>query len=308
MVFVLLAQVAIPLARQDYYNLNMDKALWVREKIFGSNKDYDTVFLGTSHSFGAIDPRIILPEKAQEGTALNLSIYFGGRNLYYIFARDLLANHRVKNLVLEICSDKPTHDFHPAYRFYCNTKDVFTGPPLSVQLFALYHKKEFAMRIADICAAMLKPPVIFMRAKLVHPKKVGSVFDSTLGYGNNDHQPDLAEKVSQAFSLDPVRVSKSEDKQYFFEPSYEDWFSYIRKIAEIADEQGTRLYIMYLPSRNDPIPPDGFIRALSRHGTLIIPDLEKIYRYDLWYDEGHLNSKGAVVFSEELRKWFRDQG
>ncbi len=307
MVFVLIAQAVVPLARQDHYNLEVEKALWVKEKIFSSNRDYHTVFLGTSHSLGAIDPRIILPEQAREGTALNLAIFWGGRNLYYIFARDLLENHRVDNLVLEICSDKPTHEFHPAYRFYCNTRDVFSGPPLSVQLFALYHKKEFAMRIADICAAMLKPPVIFLRARVAPPLKGGSVFDSTLGYGNNDHQPDVAEKVSHAFSLDPVRVGKSEDKQYFFEPSYADWFSSIRKIAELAEEQGTRVYIMYLPSRNDPIPPDGFLEELSRHGTLIIPDLEKIYQYDLWYDEGHLNSKGAYILSHDLREWFRVQ-
>ncbi|HHO75117.1 MAG TPA: hypothetical protein ENN05_01665 [Deltaproteobacteria bacterium] len=305
--FVLLAQAVVPLDRQDYYNLDMEKALWVKKKIFGDNKDYHTVFLGTSHSFGAIDPRIILPQQAREGTALNMSIYFGGRNLYYIFARDLLANHRVKNLVLEICSDKPTHDFHPAYRFYCNTRDVFTSPPVSVQFFALYHKKELTIRIADICAALLKPPVIFLRAKFGSPQTHSITFEKTMGYGNQDHDPNMAEKVSHAFSLDPVRVEKAQDERHFFEPSYADWFSHVRKISELAQGQGTRLYILYLPSRNAPIPPDGFIEELSRHGTFIIPELEKIYRHDLWFDEGHLNSKGAYILSHDLREWFRDR-
>jgi len=58
--------------------------------------------------------------------------------------------------------------------------------------------------------------------------------------------------------------------------------------------------IIYLPSRNYPIPADGIVQELSLIGTLIIPDLEKLYRYDLWFDDGHLNSRGAVVLSEDL--------
>lgn len=304
--FVLLAQVAVPLARQDYYNLDIDKALWVKEKIFGNNLDYDTVFLGTSHTLTAVDPRIIAPAQAEKETALNLAICWGGRNLYYIFARDLLENHRVKNLVLEICSDKPSHDFHPAYRFYCNTSDVFTGPPLPVQMFALYHKEEFTTRVADICAAMLKPAVIFLRAEFATPKTPSSRLNERLGFDPLEHPVDMAEKVSYAFSLDPARVDKSNDERYFFEPSYKDWFSYIKKISQLAQKSGTRVYILYLPSRNYPIPPDGLTKELSSYGTLVIPDLQKIYRHDLWYDDGHLNSKGAVVLSEDLSTRFKD--
>ncbi len=300
--FVLLAQVAVPLKRPDYYNMENDKALWVKEKIFGNHEDYDTIFLGTSHTLSAIDPRIIRPEAAKKGKALNLAICWGGRDLYYIFARDLLDNHRVKNLVVEVCSLKPHHVFHPAFRFYCSTRDVFTGPPLSVQVFALFHEKMLTTRLADICAALLKPPVIYLKAKFRALRPYNITYDSSLlGFGPQDLPPDKAKRLEEAFRMDPARVVRSNYKRHFYDPSYSDWFYYLRRISRLARLHHTHLYILYLPGRNYPIPPKELTDELSRLGTLVIPDLKKIYRYDLWHDDGHLNSKGALVLSEDLK-------
>lgn len=300
-VFVVLVQIFVPIERQDFYNLKNDKALWVKEKIFGSHEDYDTIFLGTSHTLCAIDPRLVRPEAALNDKALNLAICWGGRNLYYIFARDLLANHKVKNLVVEVCSYKPKHVFHPAFRFYCNTKDVFDGPPLSVKLFSLFHKKMFTTRLSDICAALLKPPVVYLRAKLEAFSPYKNVYDSSLlGFAPGDLSPDKAKQIEEAFKQDPAQVVKAKDHTSLLDPPYSDWFYYLHKISNLAKEHGTHLYILYLPSRNYPIPADGFVQELSRIGTLIIPDLEKIYRYDLWFDNGHLNSRGAAILSKDL--------
>ncbi|MEA2101742.1 MAG: hypothetical protein U9P80_04110 [Thermodesulfobacteriota bacterium] len=298
--FVILAQICCPLKRSDYYNLNNSKALWVKQRIFSDHEAYDTIFLGTSHTLSAIDPAVIRPDTS-EGRSLNLSICWGGRNLYYIFARDLLENHKVKNLVVEICSDKPKHVFHPAFRFYCNTRDVFDGPPASVKAFALFHKKMFTTRLSDICAALLKPPVIYMSSKLdiIRPYR-GKENLGFLGFSPVTLPDDRAKRLEALFKQDPARVVRAEDEAYFLYPPFQDCFYYISKISTLAREHNTHLYIMYLPSRNDPIPPPAFTDELSRLGTFVCPDLKKIYRYDLWYDDGHLNSKGAAVLSKDL--------
>lgn len=75
---------------------------------------------------------------------------------------------------------------------------------------------------------------------------------------------------------------------------------YLKKISELCKEHGVKLYFLFLPARNGPLPGPHYREVLAKYGELVDVPFDGLYEGSLWRDVNHFNVEGTKLFTNRL--------
>lgn len=275
------------------YNHNDRKYLWIREQIFDDSRpSFDTVFVGTSHTWTAVNTATINARFPGQ-RSYNFGVNWFGVDTKAVIVQDLLERKRVKNLVFEIASydDANTHEY---FRFMAPLKNAWGHAARQwsgvgrEQVLTLDPKFKDAVEqsLSVLAPFVVKGWYFGLREKLARPQMPE-------GEGRNDGW----ESVDQVWSFEDPAVTittvHDENRTISLNPN-------LTAIIELCRRRGVKLFFPFVPVRNEPLPGPRHVAALAPFGEIIVLDPATYYPAPLWFNPQHLNTRGAAVFTEQL--------
>jgi len=288
---LLLLVLIIPVEKRlKYEGLKDDcfnHALWIHDRIFLNEKDVDIAFLGSSQSLNGIND-ILLEEKMEGESVVNLAYCRLGRNLSYVLLRELLAEKSPRAVIIEVRWDENRFG-HPIFPYLANSKDLIATNPL-------YYKGQFE----DIYRNLVYK--ISRIQKSLFPEERPD-------YINWEHGHSSSPGAAELSILEKAKEKISQKSGQSWNRSFETAFpkDYLRKCKELCDEKGVELYFLYVPEYGtldkDPLEWD-FYQSL---GECLLTYHSMISDPALWHDPKHLNTAGAQIFSEEVAELLKEK-
>lgn len=281
---------AMPLDKRFAYHFIKndceDHAAWMYDRMVYNKTPMDVVILGTSQTRDAVMDSIVEERLQQLGTNKHI-VNFGycrfGRNFQYSVIKDLLKHKNVDEIILEVGSGEERLS-HVDFPYVADSRDVLF--PVVV-----FNQKMFG----DIFKAL------GMRFELFKAYVLGRIPEYDIHQGGYGCTPcgGVAEEQVLADakrSVDSPRY-KSSDMEKWFNQLYP--LAYLEKIVALAKEHHCRVSFLYLPSYGNPAKPKSYDLYRS-YGDVYLPPMEILTYKPFWSDHAHLNSDGALKFSEWL--------
>lgn len=292
---ILLGAISVGIFESDpslKYQLSYYAYRWFGATMYDSKVRIDTLFIGSSRTWAAVDPRIIR-EAHPEDQVYNFGVNWHGRHLRYVILRDLLKVKKVKRVILEVYHLEPG-----AYHRFSSLVGSLQDAPLIID--ALWNTKglRFQRKLSEIWTYLLSQTVksyyLLGRRWLLPADNFASI-DRTFGYkkiNNAAAERDYYEKNKSI----PVKVKKFQDERSDYP------MDTIERISALCQAHGAELYFLFVPGRNEALPSDRYQAQLESFAPLIVPDVAQLYRPDLWVNATHFNRKGAVLFTNMMLK------
>lgn len=290
----MLSALLFELQPQVKYNIHDPIYHRLKARIFDKTPArFDIAFFGSSHIWNAVNTELINKRRPQIYT-YNFGVNWFGNDAKLILIRDLLEQKPVGKLVLEI-TNEDDHAKHNYFRFLATMsdlepalKDAWRNISWRDAVTLSPNFKEEAEHLAGTLVPFTTKGYYFtFREFLWHTPPVDP--DDPAGFLSIDRTIEFDDPsiyIGQADdSHKDVRLSRS-----------------LRSISKLCQQHGVELYFLFVPSRNEPSPGNKFLALLSEHGRVIQLDAKTYYQPDLWYNRGHLNTKGANIFTELLLK------
>ena len=277
-------------------------ARWIYERANFDPAPIDVVFLGPSRTAAGVNSRELetaLGEMGIHAHVVNFSLPETGRDINYVVARELFRTKSPKVLVLGI-TEKPSRFGHPAFK-YVAASALVADPGYFINLNYLSNLTYLPYRRMELFLADLWPSLMGL-TKTFNPETYrGSDIDTTsagFSSGRSRSVPASHEELVrgvhklEAGMRPPILPASLSDVEFGDERHY------IREIAELAREKGTRIVFLNLPfySGPDTIQDEPFYRQF---GDII--NASFIASHPEWYaDYAHLTTHGASVLTAWL--------
>lgn len=257
-------------------------AQWLHDRIACNTAPADIVFLGSSHSFNAIDDGFITG-KIGNKQALNLGYCRLGTNLYLPIIRKLLAEKNPQKVVFEVREFEPSYS-HPMFPYFAQQKDVITAwPILHPDYFSdLYIHFTYKTELIQQQIFRSAPATKISTYPYGHVPSAG-VADSV----------DLHRKVNEK-NMAMKTPERFKSLKLLF-PAH-----YLREVTALCKAAGAEVYFLYLPGYASPMAEPGESEFYRQMGQLLIPPADIFQEPTYWFDEEHLNEKGSRILSEWL--------
>jgi hypothetical protein len=271
---------------------------WIYERIHFDPTPIDVAFIGSSRTGQSIHSRRLQDDLASAGLNVNAVNFFcvrAGVNIQYVIAKELLANRKVKLLVLEM-AEREERKPHDAFVLYADPVDILNAP-LVVNVNYLSDIAQLPGRQVSLAFQTALQSLGWRHPDFVPPPYQGPNLD-------------YAEFVT---SLDQVRhsraISRSEIEMNRLRT---DWMQQLRQpllpeslnnlefrfpryyenaILDLARAHGTKVVFLYTPQYGGPESPPPY--ALYADRAKLINPWAAVQDYRLWSDENHLNWSGA---------------
>ncbi len=272
---------------------------WIGQKIFDPHTDMRIAFVGTSRTWTAVETDTI-NARMPRARAYNLGANWFGRQARWIVVRDLLEQQKLERLVLEVAHEEE-YDVHPYSAYLGGPLDLPTQKLRELDWRqVLGFQRPFKMVLADVidyyACETVRGFYLWYR-RLWH----GSIRDQDLrnqdaAFGH--HAPSVTAEAQAEFYASikdvPAHYGAFDDSSTLFRDEY------LRKISALCREKGVRLYFLFIPERNAPLPGPRFLALLRELGEPVLLDLDGLFEPELWRDAGHWNGKGTAIFTERL--------
>ncbi len=278
-----------------------NKASWIYDRVFLSDKDMDVVFIGASQTATAVKDEMI-EKRLNEQTGQNLKVASlgycrGGRDIQYVMLQDVFRNKKPKLVVIEVSEDEPKKS-HPVFPYLAETGDLLGSAVFFNQRFPLSIWKGLIIRFE------------YLKVQLFWGDSYHTGVAAEHGYIPTDAVADHAALTRNRMNWEKRLAGNKSAVMRKIELRYS--LHYLEKMVQMVGKNGSRVVFLYLresgSSLNEPILSD-FYHSISE--VMILP--EGIYTDPgNWFDASHLNDKGATLASEviagELSNMFRDNG
>lgn len=254
---------------------------FIYEKII-DQKNYDILFIGSSHTMNAINDSIITFNTKQQ--SLNLGLCGLGKNKEYMILKDWIQQHEQtlpKKIFIECNHWENTYSYNN-YGYMADANDIVDG-------MFLWNR---SMHMDFVNALKVRIDYIY------ETENKFSVDTDKYGFLLNPMQLDheIAKQKKNA------RVKKWEkEKQNLLgslEFSYPNY--YVQKIAKLCNKNNIQLYFLYLPSYGWPTKQPMHTKFLAQYGPVVILPSSIDEQLNLWADDEHHNRLGAEKISNEL--------
>jgi hypothetical protein len=253
-----------------------EQGRWIYNRIFINPKRIDVAFIGSSHTMGAVQDSLMNEISKQNGFNIettNLGFCRTGRDIHYIFVRDLLQQKKIKLLVVEV-TEKEEYYSHPDFPWIATMDD----------LIAPKSKNHEYWRIMGEGIAYRWE---FVKRRLNHGFDKDKDVRNDFSYWGHIHVADTA-------SLSAAKKAQ----EAAFDPSYKgagnDYtLKWLIEIAKLAMSNKVPIVFLYQPSYGSPLKKPYEIGLYDKYGpTWQLPD-SILINPKYWYDEGHLNREAA---------------
>ena len=291
---------------QQLTGSDLFRSRWVYERIHFDKTPIDVAIVGTSRVEAAISPSVLEQElSAKFGRPIhvaNLAIPDEGRNLHYLFVKDLLQYHPEVRIVLLSVSEQ-ADTTHPAFRYLASVQDLLHAPLLINHYYVLdaailpYRQLSYFVQSkfpkwfgvshtlrADYHGANWDPTYSFYlpSGRLVDRNMVGS--------------PAKLEVGSQVRTAMLGGVWRKPSRWHTLNNPVEP--EYTKRLAHLADSHCTEVLFVHLPYYKNPphIYDEGLYQSLGP--LLDARELSGDPR--LYADPEHFNRSGTDLVSKWL--------
>lgn len=283
---LLIAFAFFPIERRNrYIGLKDDcfnHGIWIFDRLYQNEKAVDVAFIGSSHTVNGINDKLIEDSLKQFGAhVLNLGYCRLGRNLSYVFVKELIRTKKPKTIILEVMEDEDRYS-HPIFPYIAGTADVF----FPVLLF----NRDM---VVDMREAVIYKQTLIQEA--VFSTNVSLPYSiEEFGFACS---PDTAsrgylDEINQKKYIDKPPLSHFERDFYMKYPR-----CYLHKIVDICNRNSVNIYFLYLPGYGKHLPRPAEFVTYCNYGKVLIPP-EKLFNTPaFWKDEEHLNQAGAATLS-----------
>jgi hypothetical protein len=269
------------------------KAGWIYHRIHDNPAPIDVVFIGSSHTVFGIDATRAADAFAAAGGGRQQWVNFGlqhlGRNVPWLFAREVLRARKVKLLVVEVQEDE-SRSLHPAFGALADAWDIVDAPWI-INTDYLADLSGLPLRQARLFARSLAgaaPPsdtmddwndtVIEAHAPGAMPRKaVHSVAELEA------ERAHFARTIAVKDSL-PWPLARLENRANLI---------YLQRIIQLAAENHVPVRFLYMPNWKTAALP----RYIGVYGSVLFP--REVYAHrEYWQDIAHMNAAGADALSD----------
>lgn len=278
---------------------------WIYERTRFDPTPIDVAFLGPSRIGAAINAPLLQTDLAGLGETANvvdLSTPEEGRNINLVFAEELFASKHPKLVVIGVI-EKPGRFGHPAYK-YLAPATMVADPGYVGNVNYLSDLMYLPFRQMKLFAARLCPSLFGLDER----------FDPTRYRGSNPpyasvlHLPDgrIVDRrtVAPAESLESAQAKRAVAEHPPILPraladvEFGGDRHYIRAIAHLAQQHGTRVAFLFLPYFHGPRT----IQEQDLYGSFgPILDAGFLADHPEWFsDVAHLNQDGAIALTNWL--------
>ncbi len=276
-----------------YHYINDDCAghgAWVYDRVFRNSRPVDIAFLGSSRTIhGPMDQLLEDSLHRQTGDSLHV-LTLGycrlGRNMRYVFLKDLLQQKQPEMIVMEVREDASRYS-HPIFPYLAESEDafrpviwfnqsLFKDMYLALETRFEYHKRNWLRTTPSNYPYNPQP----------------------YGYGSSTIEADptiLEEKKNERIDRAAFKL-KEKGRNFHLRFARK----YLEKISRLANERGIQLHFLYLPEYGWPLDYPLELANYQQYGEVWLPPRTILDDPKNWMDDGHLNDRGARLLSEWL--------
>jgi hypothetical protein len=266
-----------------------NKASWIYDRVFLSERNMDVVFIGASQTACAVKDELIekkLGELTGETVKVaSLGYCRGGRDIQYVMLKEVFRQKKPKLIVIEVSEDEPKKS-HPVFPYLADTNDLFGSAVLYNQRFFQSLWKGLTVRFEYLKGQVFGSDTYYG--------------DSTASYGYipteevADHAILLRNRMDWEGRLNRRKTSIKRNMELRYS------MHYLEKIVNMSKENGSRVVFLYLRESGsglkEPMLTDFYMLFSD---IVMLP--EEIYTDPgLWFDATHLNDRGATLASEVI--------
>lgn len=271
---------------------------WIYERIHFDPTPIDVAFLGSSRTGQSIHSRRLEEDLARQGIEANAVNFFfvrSGVNIQYVIAKELLANRKVKLLVLEI-AEREERTPHDAFVSYADPIDILNAPwAININYLSDLarlpgRQVSLAFQTALQSRGLRRPdfvPPPYQGPNLDYAEFIvsrdGARHERTASFSKaemDDKRWKWLHTITGKVLPEPLR-----DLEFRFPRYYE------KELLDLAQAHGTKVVFLYVPQYGGPQNPPPYDLYAGR-ADLINPS-PIVQDYRLWFDENHLNWEGA---------------
>jgi hypothetical protein len=277
--------------KRAYHYLTDDcegRGAWMYRRIYESREPIDIAFLGSSHTINGINDTLInqiLRDAGSTKTVCNLGYCRLGRDLTYVLMKDLIEQKKTTLFVIEVITDEPSHS-HPVFPFMGETRDILHPQ-------TIVNKSYFN----TVYSASVARWMYLRQNWMNEPYPYKYALRENFGFTTN------------TFNADTNMLNASKEKRIKNKQQSYRWTRalnlpypriWLKKIQQLAKENGCSICFLYLPPYGSPEPWPLEIKSYQRSGeTWVLPDTLLSNKKN-WYDNDHMNLRGANVTSRIL--------
>lgn len=268
-----------------------NKAGWIYDRLYSSDKKTEVVFVGASQTSCAIMDQFVESElKNLMGKNLkvaNLGYCRGGRDVQFLILKEVFRKKKPELVVIEVTEDEPKKS-HPVFPYLAETGDLFGSFKFLNQRFFSGLWKGLNIRLEFVKWKIFKD-TLFIPDSTVEFSYLPSdlmVNEEDIHENKKNWDKRLKKDKSEFQSQIETRYSKH----------------YVEKMVNLAKANHCEFVFLYLhESGNDLKTPKYYKDYLQKSEVILLPD--SIYQnHKNWMDVTHFNDRGAKLASTHIAK------
>ncbi|MBN9669876.1 hypothetical protein [Roseibium aggregatum] len=239
---------------QSFRGTIFERLTWVYERIHFDEKPIDVVIIGSSRAGRGIDSRLVEKDLLAKGlsySVANLSLPASGLDIRYTEAEELFRTRDVKLLILPVVEALP-RDGHQAFGDLATPSQILTSPPIVNRNLPL-NLIQLPMRQIKLGVATLVPEAFGYRASFDPETYQGSYRPA--GKPNEEGGSGQGALTDAEHKEALEKESRRRHRQIRppILPDSLGWVefgvsrSYVKKILELAETNGTKVAFVFLP-------------------------------------------------------------
>lgn len=264
--------------KDDCYN----HGAWIFDRITHNATPTDIAFIGSSHTIHAFQEKEIEQIFENQYHVANFGYCRFGRNLEFVFIKELLKYKSPRLLVIEVHEDEPKNS-HDIYPYLAGTTDLLSTP-------TLVNRDYFADVFTGLSARMEQ-----FKSNYIFFEKYPAPDLNPYGYGESDRIAP-AEELKLNEQVWSKRLKNRLNAQ-FENIQLKYPLAYLNKSLGLAKAKNIQVIYVYLPEYGSGLKEPLRMKEYEKTGeVLILPD-SILKNTGNWMDATHFNNKGAKLVS-----------
>jgi len=268
------------------------RGAWMYKRIFESKEPIDIAFLGSSHTINGINDTLINQTLFKAGInkkVTNMGYCRFGRDLTYVLMKMLIEKKRTNTFVIEVLENEEANT-HPVFAYLAESKYILNPQTIT--------NKSYFSNIYNGSVAKW----MYMRQNVFsEPYSYKYSLTNHFGFTTNSFEADTTLLIKEQKKRS-IRKGKSRTQKLFDTPYPQTW---LNKIEELANKNGCNIYFLYLPPFGVTEKTPNQMSLYNQIGTVwTLPDT-LLSNKSNWYDQDHMNLKGAntasIIVAEKIR-------